>query len=74
MFGTWDCALRFCRQLALKYHPDKAAGPGQREAADKLFKLISAAHGVLSSIEQRRQYDLSSLRRQMMRARSRPLF
>ena len=32
------------RQLALKYHPDKAAGPGQREAADKLFKLISGAH------------------------------
>ncbi len=64
---------RVCRQLALKYHPDKAAGPGQREAADKLFKLISAAHSVLSCTEQRRQYDLSSLRRQM-KARSRPLF
>ena len=68
-------ALRCYRQLALKYHPDKAAGPGQREAADKLFKLVSSAHSVLADAGQRRHYDLtSSLRRQMQAARSRPLF
>lgn len=54
-----------CRQLALKHHPDKAAGPGQREAADKLFKLVSNAYSVLSDREQRRTYDLAVLRRQM---------
>lgn len=53
------------RNLALKYHPDKASGPGQGEAADKLFKLISSAHSVLSDKDLRRQYDMGVLRRQL---------
>ncbi len=54
-----------CRQLALKYHPDKAGNPGQRAASDKLFKLISNAHSVLANRDQRRLFDLTMLRRQM---------
>ena len=54
-----------CRQLALKYHPDKAGNAGQRAASNKLFKLISNAHSVLADRDQRRMFDMTMLRRQM---------
>lgn len=53
------------RQLALKYHPDKASGPGMAEAADKLFQLVSCAHSLLSNPARRRRYDILRLQRQM---------
>lgn len=60
-----------CRQLALRFHPDKASGLGQQEAADRLFRLISTAHATLSDQEQRRLYDLDTVRREAVsRARS----
>ncbi|KAK9829321.1 hypothetical protein WJX72_005188 [[Myrmecia] bisecta] len=51
------------RQLALKYHPDKASTPTQKAAAEALFKLVSQANSVLSDTERKRQYDASLLRR-----------
>jgi len=42
------------RSLALKYHPDRA--PGDKSAEAK-FKELSAAYGVLSNPEKRREYD-----------------
>jgi curved DNA-binding protein len=43
------------RQLAQKYHPDKAKG-NKREAEEK-FKKISEAYAVLSNPEKRKEYD-----------------
>lgn len=51
-----------CRQLALKYHPDKATFPAQKAAADALFKLIAQAYSVLSDADRRMAYDASMLR------------
>jgi DnaJ-class molecular chaperone len=42
------------RRLARQYHPD--VKPGDKEA-EKRFKEVSEAHGVLSDPEKRRQYD-----------------
>ncbi|CAD7701382.1 unnamed protein product [Ostreobium quekettii] len=53
------------RQLALKYHPDKAAHvPG----SDVLFKLVAEANAMLSDPHKRQQYDLD------MRSRTRAPF
>ncbi len=60
-----------CRQLALRFHPDKASGPGQKEAAEKLFRLVSDAQSTLSDPEKRRLYDLDTMRKEIQaRARS----
>ena len=60
-----------CRQLALRFHPDKASGPGQKEAAEKLFRLVSDAHSTLSDPDKRRLYDLDAMRKEIQaRARS----
>ena len=57
--------------MALRFHPDKASGPGQKEAAEKLFRLISDAHSTLSDSEKRRLYDLDTMRKEIQaRARS----
>ncbi|CAL5221311.1 g3481 [Coccomyxa viridis] len=59
------------RQLALRFHPDKASGPGQKEAAEKLFRLVSDAHSTLSDPDKRRLYDLDTMRKEIQaRARS----
>lgn len=42
------------RKLAQKYHPDK--NPGDKEA-ERRFKEINEAYGVLSDAEKRRNYD-----------------
>ena len=51
-----------CRQLALRYHPDKATLPAQKAAADALFKLVAQAYSVLSDADRRMAYDASVLR------------
>ena len=67
----FNCCAIMSRQLALRFHPDKACGPGQKDAAEKLFRLISHAHHTLSDQEQRRLYDLDMMRRELQaRARS----
>lgn len=52
-----------CRQLALKYHPDKATTGAQTACASVVFKLVSEANAILSDTERRQQYDVSLLRR-----------
>lgn len=42
------------RKLALKYHPDHAAGD---KAKEEKFKAISEAYAVLSDAEKRKKYD-----------------
>lgn len=52
-----------CRQLALKWHPDKAAGsPPTKAAADVVFKLLSAANAIFSDPGKRRQHDFIAAR------------
>ncbi len=52
------------RQLALQYHPDRAAKAAGLcpAAANIIFKLLSEAHSTLSDAAQRRQYDVALLR------------
>jgi DnaJ-class molecular chaperone len=45
------------RKLAFKYHPDK--NPGHEKEAEKKFKDINEAFGVLSDKAKRQQYDLT---------------
>lgn len=45
------------RRLAFQYHPDK--NPGHEKEAERKFKDINEAYGVLSDKMKRRQYDLS---------------
>jgi len=44
------------KKLAVKLHPDKHP-PEQREEAEKKFKELNEAHGVLSDEKKRQQYD-----------------
>ena len=44
------------RRLAMKFHPDRNQGS---PAAERIFKEIAEAYGVLGDPEKRRQYDLS---------------
>ena len=43
------------RKLAMKYHPDK--NKDNKENAEKAFKKVGEAYGVLSDKEQRQKYD-----------------
>ena len=70
----FKCNPFMARQLALRFHPDKACGPGQKEAAEKLFRLISHAHHTLSDQEQRRLYDLDTMRREVQAKARSPRF
>jgi DnaJ-class molecular chaperone len=45
------------RKLAFQYHPDK--NPGHEQEAEKKFKDINEAYGILSDEGRRQQYDLS---------------
>lgn len=45
------------RKLAIKCHPDKVRGEREKKNAEKKFKEISEAYGVLSNPEKRRIYD-----------------
>ncbi len=44
------------RQLALKYHPDRVAESGKKQAEER-FKEISEAYAVLSDVNKRSLYD-----------------
>lgn len=52
--ASLDEIKKVFRKLALKYHPDR--NPGDKEA-EKKFKEISNAYGVLSDPEKRKAYD-----------------
>ncbi len=43
------------RKLAMQFHPDR--NPGKEEWANKKFKEINEAYGVLGDPEKRKQYD-----------------
>ena len=47
---------RSYRRLAMKFHPDRNQGS---PAAERIFKEIAEAYGVLGDPEKRREYDLS---------------
>jgi DnaJ homolog subfamily C member 7 len=52
-----DAAIKKAyKRAALKYHPDKA-GEGEREAAEKHFKLLVEANQILTDGTKRRKYD-----------------
>lgn len=38
-----------CRQLVLRFHPDRAVGQAARSCAEVVFPLISAAFAALSA-------------------------
>eukprot|EP00644_Phytophthora_capsici_P004639 jgi/Phyca11/110976/e_gw1.19.705.1 len=45
------------RQLALKYHPDKAENAEEKEEAKEKFVEVSEAYEVLSDPDKRKEYD-----------------
>ncbi|POM76529.1 Type II (General) Secretory Pathway (IISP) Family, partial [Phytophthora palmivora] len=45
------------RQLALKYHPDKAENAEDKEVAKEKFVEVSEAYEVLSDPDKRKEYD-----------------
>ena len=45
------------RELALKWHPDKHSGEGEKEKAEKKFQEVAEAYEVLSDDEKRQKYD-----------------
>lgn len=49
------------KTIALRFHPDKCAGPGaserEREAVEERFKLIGEAYEVLMDPRKRREFD-----------------
>lgn len=56
------------RQLALAFHPDKAAAAGLGpDAANAIFKLAAEAYRVLGDAEARRQHDIAALRHKYRR-------
>lgn len=53
---TFEHALQAYKKMALKHHPDKVP-PEEREESEAKFKLLGAAHGVLSDADKRQRYD-----------------
>ena len=43
--------------MALKWHPDKHSGEGEKEKAEKKFQEVAEAYEVLSDDEKRQKYD-----------------
>lgn len=44
------------KKMALRHHPDKVAAE-EREESEAKFKLLGAAHAVLSDADKRQKYD-----------------
>ncbi|KAM6256893.1 dnaJ homolog subfamily B member 8 [Porphyrio hochstetteri] len=53
--ASQDDVKKSCRKLALKWHPDK--NPGNKEEAEKKFRAIAEAYGVLSDPQKRSVCD-----------------
>ena len=49
------------RSLAIKYHPDKASNPEDKEQNEKKFKEINEAYSVLSDPKTRDLYDRTGM-------------
>lgn len=56
------------RALALQYHPDKNLE--RKDSAERMFKLISEAHSVLSNDGARQRYDVELSRGSLRRSAS----
>ncbi len=56
--ATEEQVKKAYRKLALKWHPDHAHDPEAKEKAEKMFKDIAEAYGVLSDKDKRRRYDM----------------
>jgi DnaJ-class molecular chaperone len=57
--ASQDDIKKAYRALALKYHPDKAIGDNPEEK-EKQFKLINEAYQVLSDVQKRTIYDMTT--------------
>ncbi|GAM21047.1 hypothetical protein SAMD00019534_042220 [Acytostelium subglobosum LB1] len=51
-----EALKRAYKKMALKYHPDRNRGQGEKDSEER-FKLISEAYVVLSDAAKRRDYD-----------------
>lgn len=56
--STEDEIKKAYRKLALKWHPDRAHTPEEKEKAEKMFKDIAEAYSVLTDKEKKRRYDM----------------
>jgi preprotein translocase subunit Sec63 len=54
-YGRGICVQAY-KKMALRHHPDKVAVE-EREEAEAKFKLLGAAHAVLSDPDKRQKYD-----------------
>ena len=53
--ATEEAIKKAYRKLAMQYHPDRNK---ENKEAEKKFKEIGEAYGVLSDKEKRKQYDM----------------
>ncbi|GAB0194533.1 dnaJ subfamily B member 8 [Grus japonensis] len=66
--ASQDDVKKSYHKLALKWHPDK--NPSNKEEAEKKFKVVAEAYGVLSDPQKRSLYDRSVKESRSRRGRS----